>query len=1231
MHAAILILVVAGMAVGAAPPAALTGKQATLLLRRTASWEAGLRAWKEGRQAEAIVALEEVLRIELAVHGPWHREPESTADRLGDWHQERGEWAKSAECRRVVIAARRRLDGEGHWRTVDARLELADALAGATRTPAQAEALARAGALNAQAAALFQAGKGARAVQLAEQAAGIYGKVLGEKHPGYATSLINLAAMHKEAGDYSSALPLYKKAAARLEEVTGPNHPLYASGLNSLAALYGDLGEYDAALPLYRKALRIRRQALGEEHPDHATTLNNLALLYRDMGAPRAGLPFARKALDTRRHALGERHPSFATSLGTLASLYEELGEYKAALPLRKQALAALKQTLGVKHPKYAITLCGLASLYKQMGEYQAALPLYRQSLGALKAALGEAHPDHAITLQNMGCLYKEIGDPAAALPLLRRASEALKLALGEKHPEYASSLNNLAALYREMGSHRAALPLMRKALDIRRGTLGERHPDYATGLNSMAVLLGEMGDGKEAGALLSRSLAVMKETLGEKHPRYANGLSNLAMSYQALGATEAALPLMRKVVQVRRETLGERHPDYARALRGLALIHTELGEQEAALPLLERARSLAREGLGDGHPLHAATLSSLSMLVWSMKGPEAALPLTREALALFKDGLGERHPLYAVCLHQLGALYAAAGRPGAALVLQEHSLHLARRYLDEVASVQSERQQMATANHLRHRLGWRLSIPDEAAHFSHSHVLAWKGAIFAAQQARRRFSIAQADPAIRESAIALRDATRSLALLSSRQDPFSLQRSRELARDKEALEARLAQASEPFRLASRPPSGEQLRASLPTGAVLIDYLVFAGIDPGRPVKGQQLRRRLAAWVARPDAPTARIDLGPMGPVEDDIAAWRGALEKGGSSAAALRLRERLWAPLEKHLAGAKVVLISPDEALGRLPFAALPGRGEGNFLLEESPLAVLPVPRVLPQLLLPLGGKPTLLALGDVDFGAGLVEFSSLPATGPEADAVAARFRATFKGETTSLSGAKAARSRVAAALPRHRFAHLATHGFFAPASMRSALAIPAVPAGPSLALHAGDGVTGSNPGLLSGLVLAGANSPTPDDDGLLKASEIAELDLSGMELAVLSACQTGLGMEGAGEGMLGLQRAFAVAGCRSVVSSLWSVNDAATAVLMERFYLHLWGKKLPKVEALRQAQLDVMRHPEWVEKREKEMRGTPGLRGAGKVGEVVVSGKKERRSPVAWWAAWQLSGDWR
>src|SRR5262249_47404324 len=122
-----------------------------------------------------------------------------------------------------------------------------------------------------------------------------------------------------------------------------------------------------------------------------------------------------------------------------------------------------------------------------------------------------------------------------------------------------------------------------------------------------------------------------------------------------------------------------------------------------------------------------------------------------------------------------------------------------------------------------------------------------------------------------------------------------------------------------------------------------------------------------------------------------------------------------------------------------------------------------------------------------------------------------------------------------------------------------------------------------GWHPGLLSGLVLAGANRPPAGegDDGILTALEVAELNLTGVELAVLSACETGLGASAEGEGLLGLQRAFAVAGAKTTGTRLWSGDDAATRQLMVAFYGRLWreGKPLGKLEALRQAQLAMLR----------------------------------------------------
>jgi len=137
--------------------------------------------------------------------------------------------------------------------------------------------------------------------------------------------------------------------------------------------------------------------------------------------------------------------------------------------------------------------------------------------------------------------------------------------------------------------------------------------------------------------------------------------------------------------------------------------------------------------------------------------------------------------------------------------------------------------------------------------------------------------------------------------------------------------------------------------------------------------------------------------------------------------------------------------------------------------------------------------------------------------------------------------------------------------------------------------------------------------------------------MELNGVELVTLSACETGLGATAGGEGVLGLQRAFQTAGARNVVSSLWKVDDEATAALMGLFYENLWVKKLPAAEALRQAQLTILRNP-------GEIRGY-ATRGLGEVktlpggGPTDGAGRTEgarpsARTDVRRWGAFQISG---
>jgi CHAT domain-containing protein len=280
----------------------------------------------------------------------------------------------------------------------------------------------------------------------------------------------------------------------------------------------------------------------------------------------------------------------------------------------------------------------------------------------------------------------------------------------------------------------------------------------------------------------------------------------------------------------------------------------------------------------------------------------------------------------------------------------------------------------------------------------------------------------------------------------------------------------------------------------------------------------------------------------------------------------------------------------------------------------------------------------PSLLLVGDVDYGGdpgagpdrgasrsaavgtrdGLLStFKKLPATGDEIASIGRYFKLRFRGaQPDEISGDLATEAALREAASRHRFLHLATHGYFAPEALKSALGRTPGAATPG-ELFGGLGVSGYHPGLLSGLALTGANvRPTPlgQDDGILTALEVAELDLSGVELAVLSACETGLGAVAGGEGLLGLQRAFQVAGARSVVASLWTVGDEATRALMARFYENLWRNGLPARAAMREAQLYMLR--------EGVRRGLVAV-------EPDRNGQKPDRVPPYYWAAFVLSTD--
>jgi CHAT domain-containing protein len=232
------------------------------------------------------------------------------------------------------------------------------------------------------------------------------------------------------------------------------------------------------------------------------------------------------------------------------------------------------------------------------------------------------------------------------------------------------------------------------------------------------------------------------------------------------------------------------------------------------------------------------------------------------------------------------------------------------------------------------------------------------------------------------------------------------------------------------------------------------------------------------------------------------------------------------------------------------------------------------------------------------------------------------------------ALTGAAATTERFLAELPRARYLHLASHGFFDAQALtderrreQQQLRTYAFQADSPTQLAQG----AKSPLVYTGLVLAGANQPeqTPDR-GILTGEALVDRDLSGLRLAVLSACDTGLGELTGGEGVQGLARALHLGGCLDVLASLWQVDDRATAALMARFYHALWAEKKAPLEALRQAQLVLYYHPELIPALAGE-RGPPAQRQAVTLPPPrpdELPAATAVRAPTRLWAAFLLSG---
>ncbi len=590
------------------------------------------------------------------------------------------------------------------------------------------------------------------------------------------------------------------------------------------------------------------------------------------------------------------------------------------------------------------------------------------------------------------------------------------------------------------------------------------------------------------------------------------------------------------------------------------------------------------RAQLGEHHPRTAEVRAFLALRGAKEGNRGHAVSEMEEAVEDLVEWYGANHPKVAIARSNLGFLYLVEGRVERAWEELRQAVDSIDRTLKSTIHFMSERERLVHLADHRLYLDRLLSLAVHAGderyvYEAYCRVVDWKGRVTRGMESLRQRAVDDPGPENVVLLRELREVRRDLSRQAQLPEPVSSEDLASLRARRDRLERELA-----MMLGSDVGSGSislgEALDGVPWDGALVDFLAF------HPIFESPARLVAFVTVGRGGVPKI-VDLGPLEAVESAVTEYltfvssssgvsdiaRGVgVEETVAAVDAGRLRSLLWDPLAPMISSVKTIFVSPDGPLAGFPFEVLQLE-EGRFLVETYRVAYLQDATRLARKARTV--QPSILIVGGVDYRGNQNEGRWLPlrSTLVEAREIERlhNLRVDDSAELLVLVGREPTETRVRNEMSRFGTLHFATHGFY-----RAPVRNEESPWARALSFWRSGLIAEDVPGAMSGLVCAGIEEGR--DDGLLTAEEVGWMDLSGTGLVVMSACASGIGMLQPGEGMLGLSRAFLVAGVDTVIGSLWAVDDHGTAELMRSFYDRLWGDGSSRLDALRGAQLDLL-----------------------------------------------------
>jgi len=822
-----------------------------------------------------------------------------------------------------------------------------------------------------------------------------------------------------------------------------------------------------------------------------------------------------------------------------------------------------------------ANSLNGLGAVAWRQGNMTAAETYYRRAL-EIRQRADPGSRSTAGSLNNLGNVAWNRGDLALAEVYYRQSMEIYRQ-LAPDSLELAHSLHNLAGVSRRRGHLLDAEGYYRQALAIRQEQ-SPRSGETAATLNNLGIVALKRGHAALAGEYFRRALDIRREQAPGSLMEAAS-LNNLGTVAELQGDLPQAESYLVSALEIKRRQAPD-SLDLASGLQNLGALAVARGDVDGAAGYYRQALEL-KERLAPGSLDVATTLNGMGLLELQRGDLTAAEGWLQRALAI-RQRLAPGSRELAETLHNLARVSRTAGNLAATREYLTQAVVALETQVGRLGGGNETRQRFsaAFADYYRQLVALQLDQPEQAF----LTLERFRGQVLREMMAERDLSFARDLPAELISrqnrlSMALDRLHQSLAGVSPDKEPEKaaelLGQLDELTAEEYTVRTEILRRA-PQLAELQDPQPVDLAAfgdRLPAGTLFLSYcagpeeLLILRLLDGRltvhrvAVTREALHRAVRFFrllLTNPGYPESWIRRKGQ-----ELAGW-------------------LLAPVLSPTETAGRILVCPDGPLHFLPFAALP-LADG-YLVERHPVS-----RIISATLWaetrpatsPLPDAPRLVAFGDPaplpaePGSAATTRPLSLPASRREVE----RICGLFGDEARSLLGEAAAEAAVRRDGENVALLHFACHGILD----------ESVPLDSRLILAASPDVAGHN------------------GDGLLQAWEILEDVRLHADLVVLSACQSGLGAEAGGEGMVGLTRAFHYAGARSVLASLWSVADDSTAWLMEYLYEGLQQGE-PVGDALRTAQVRCLRSPS----PESAMAG-PAL------------------AHPFYWAGFVLSGAWR